>query len=83
LKEARDKGGKVRGKYILLSVLPMLVLLGTLSCQPPASRPKKSIVVTYSVLGSLVKELVGDKATVTVSIPKVWTRMNGNHPLKI
>jgi zinc/manganese transport system substrate-binding protein len=30
---------------------------------------KKSIVVTYSVLGAVVKELVGDKANVTVSIP--------------
>jgi zinc/manganese transport system substrate-binding protein len=26
-------------------------------------------VVTYSILGSIVKELVGDKATVTVSVP--------------
>lgn len=29
----------------------------------------KAIVVTYSVLGSVVKDLVGDKATVTVLIP--------------
>jgi len=46
-----------------------LLLLGTLSCQPSATSTKKSIVVTYSILGSIVKELVGDKATVTVSIP--------------
>lgn len=61
----------MKGKYILLSVLFTLVLLGTLSCQPSSGGPggKKSIVVTYSVLGSIVKELVGDKATVTVSIP--------------
>jgi zinc/manganese transport system substrate-binding protein len=30
---------------------------------------KKSIVVTYSVLGSVVKDLIGDKANVIVSIP--------------
>ena len=53
----------------MLSLLLALVLLGTLSCQPSTSSPKKSIVVTYSILGSIVKELVGDKATVTVSIP--------------
>jgi zinc/manganese transport system substrate-binding protein len=34
----------------------------------------KSIVVTYSILGAVVKDLVGDKATVTVSIP------NGQDP---
>jgi zinc/manganese transport system substrate-binding protein len=33
-----------------------------------------SIVVTYSILGSIVKDLVGDQATVTVSIP------NGQDP---
>jgi zinc/manganese transport system substrate-binding protein len=30
---------------------------------------KKSIIVTYSILGSVVKDLVGDKANVTISIP--------------
>jgi len=59
----------MRGRCTLLSVLLTLVLLSTLSCQPSTSNPKKSIVVTYSTLGSIVKELVGDKATVTVSIP--------------
>jgi zinc/manganese transport system substrate-binding protein len=41
----------------------------TLSCQPPAIGAKKSIVVTYSILGSIVRELVGDMATVTVPMP--------------
>ena len=59
----------MRGKYILASVLLALVLLGTLSCQPSSSSSEKHIVATYSVLGSIVKELVGDKATVTVSVP--------------
>ncbi len=59
----------MRWKHILLSVFLTLVVLGMLSCQPSTSGPGKSIVVTYSVLGSVVKELVGDKATVTVSVP--------------
>ncbi len=50
-------------------MLLTLVLVGTLSCQPSTSGPKQSIVVTYSILGSMVKDLVGDKATVTVSVP--------------
>jgi zinc/manganese transport system substrate-binding protein len=59
----------MRGKYVLTSILLMLVLVGSLSCQSSANGSGKHIVVTYSVLGSIVKELVGDKATVTVSIP--------------
>ena len=59
----------MRGKYILASVLLALVLLSTLSCQPSSNSSEKSIVTTYSVLGSIVKELVGDKATVTVAVP--------------
>ena len=34
-----------------------------------ATTGKKSIVVTYSILGSVVKELVGNQANVIVSIP--------------
>jgi zinc/manganese transport system substrate-binding protein len=43
-----------------------------LACQPStgiSNTSKKSIVVTYSILGSIVKDLVGEKANVTVSIP--------------
>jgi zinc/manganese transport system substrate-binding protein len=58
----------MRGKYVLIAILVMLLLVGSLSCQSSTSGPGKHIVVTYSVLGSIVKELVGDKATVTVSI---------------
>ncbi|MBI4180912.1 MAG: zinc ABC transporter substrate-binding protein [Chloroflexi bacterium] len=59
----------MKGKLILLPILAVF-LLGTLSsCQPVATSGKKSIVVTYSVLGSIVKDLVGDNANVTVSIP--------------
>ncbi len=62
----------MKGRYILLAVLVTLTLIGTMACQPDTSvsnAGKKSIVVTYSVLGSIVKELVGEKAMVTVSIP--------------
>jgi zinc/manganese transport system substrate-binding protein len=59
----------MRGKFILVPMLLMLVLASTLSCQPSTSSSEKHIVVTYSILGSIVKELVGNEATVTVSIP--------------
>jgi zinc/manganese transport system substrate-binding protein len=59
----------MKWKHLVLVSLTVLLILSTLSCQPPASTSKKSIVVTYSILGSLVKQLVGDKAAVTVSIP--------------
>lgn len=58
----------MKGRLIPLLVLATL-LLGMSSCQPPVTSSKKSVVVTYSILGSIVKDLVGDKATVTVSIP--------------
>lgn len=61
----------MKGKHILLAVA-IMVLLGAPACQPgtgAVNAGKKSIVVTYSVLGAVVKELVGDQAVVTVSIP--------------
>ena len=62
----------MKRKYIIAAALMTLVLFSTLACQPGAvtsNTSKKSIVVTYSILGSIVKDLVGDKANVTVSIP--------------
>lgn len=62
----------MKSKTIVLSIIAMLLLITTMACQPGAgtnSGGKKSIVVTYSILSSIVKDLVGDKATVTVSIP--------------
>lgn len=41
---------------------------------PAADSSQKTIVVTYSILGSIVKDLVGDKAKVTVLMP------NGKDP---
>jgi zinc/manganese transport system substrate-binding protein len=56
--------------------LLIIVLLIT-ACQPTSSTgqdAKRTIVVTYSILGSLVKELVGEQANVVVLIP------NGQDP---
>lgn len=56
----------------LLGVLFSIVILGSCT-QPPTSPPndddRPEVVVTYSVLGTLVSELVGDIARVTVIIP--------------
>jgi zinc/manganese transport system substrate-binding protein len=54
------------------AILISAVLLSALGCRPintTTPSTDKSIVVTYSVMGALVKELVGSKARVTVSIP--------------
>ncbi|MGD0779459.1 MAG: metal ABC transporter substrate-binding protein [Dehalococcoidales bacterium] len=61
----------MKSKFVLLSILAMLLLFTTLACQSEvtSNTGKKSIVVTYSILGSLVKDLVGNQATVTVSVP--------------
>ena len=58
----------VKLKYVIFPLLTLLILI-TISCQIQTTNTKKSIVVTYSVLGSIVKELVGDETDVTVSIP--------------
>ncbi|HSW57506.1 MAG TPA: metal ABC transporter substrate-binding protein [Dehalococcoidales bacterium] len=55
---------------ILTMIIPVVACNGNNS---DTERPK-SIVVTYSILGSLVKELVGQEAVVTVLIP------NGKDP---
>jgi zinc/manganese transport system substrate-binding protein len=69
-------GGNILKNIILISLI-VLLLVSVSACQagPAAtSDGKKSIVVTYSILGSVVKDLAGDKAAVTVSIP------NGQDP---
>ncbi len=53
---------------ILLVILAAVMVLS--SCQPQTGGDKKSIVVTYSILGSIVKELVGGQAEVIVSMPE-------------
>jgi zinc/manganese transport system substrate-binding protein len=57
---------------IFVSLLMSSVIISTTACQTgvnTSSTSKKSIVVTYSILGSIVKDLVGDKTNVTISIP--------------
>jgi zinc/manganese transport system substrate-binding protein len=58
-------------KRLAVFILIVLCLVPVMACQPKsqANPGKKSIVVTYSILGAVVKDLVGDKAVVTVSIP--------------
>ncbi len=72
-----------RRTNVRLSLRPGLVAtlaiaaIVTGACGTPAASSAgagKSIVVTYSVLGSVVKDLVGDAATVTVLMP------NGSDP---
>jgi zinc/manganese transport system substrate-binding protein len=58
-------------KKLLIILFILVISFSALSCQKVGSGNdgKKSIVVTYSILGSIVKELVGNQANVTVSIP--------------
>ena len=44
----------------------IIVLLAACSSTKPQTTTRPNIVVTYSVLGSVVSDLVGDGATVTV-----------------
>ncbi|MDO8568086.1 MAG: metal ABC transporter substrate-binding protein [Dehalococcoidales bacterium] len=59
----------MRAKCILGFLLIGLFLLIASACQPQVPAGKKTIVVTYSILGSVVKEMVGDSVNVVVSVP--------------
>jgi len=56
-------------RYFLLAGLVIAVIIIAASCHQTAHKTKKSIVVTYSILGSIVQELADGRADVTVSIP--------------
>lgn len=60
-------------KSLLISIIALMILalaLSACNAAPATSENgKKTIVVTYSILGSVVKELVGDQANVVVSMP--------------
>jgi zinc/manganese transport system substrate-binding protein len=58
----------------LYGLLILFLLLSSCQANTPAKNSQKTIVVTYSILGAVVKDLVGDKATVIVSMP------NGQDP---
>jgi len=66
----------MRTRYYILIWGLLLASLALTACQPAGNinSGKKSIVVTYAVLGAVVKDLVGDKVDVTVPIP------NGQDP---
>ena len=66
-----------RGIGTRTAAIVAVVALAVAGCTGASATPApagKSIVVTYSVLGSVVKDLVGDAATVTVLMP------NGSDP---
>jgi zinc/manganese transport system substrate-binding protein len=58
---------KIAAYFLLIVVLSA----STLACQSGITQTngQKTIVATYSILGSIVKDLVGDQARVIVSIP--------------
>jgi zinc/manganese transport system substrate-binding protein len=57
------------GIILVATVLSSALALAFPSCVRKAGAGKKTVVVTYSILGSVVKELVGDSFDVIVSIP--------------
>jgi zinc/manganese transport system substrate-binding protein len=60
--------------FLLYGIIFFSLLLSACQANAPAKSSQKTIVVTYSILGAVVKDLVGDKATVIVSMP------NGQDP---
>ncbi len=79
----------MKGKYIILVSLVALILFGMLACKSSndgtwalgnVEKGKPTIVVTYSILGSIVKDLVGHNATVLVSIPAGISPCEGFDP---
>jgi zinc/manganese transport system substrate-binding protein len=61
-------------KAVLFITLTALLLAACQSAAPAAQAGKQTIVVTYSILGALVKDLVGSDAEVVVLVP------NGQDP---
>ncbi len=61
-------------KAIYITLFIALLMTGCLPTPQTGQDGKKTIVVTYSILGALVKDLVGDQANVVVLIP------NGQDP---
>jgi zinc/manganese transport system substrate-binding protein len=60
-----------RKVWVCISLI-LVAILFLVSCQftaQPAAAGKKTIVITYSILGSVVKDLVGDSANVVVMMP--------------
>jgi zinc/manganese transport system substrate-binding protein len=60
---------KVFAQAILAAAIGLAAVLLLGSCAAKARSSRKTIVVSYSILGSVVKDLVGDAFDVVVSIP--------------
>jgi zinc/manganese transport system substrate-binding protein len=58
-------------KKVAVLILVCVLLITIVGCVSETNSPnnKKSIVVTYSILGSVVKDLAADQADVRVLIP--------------
>jgi len=62
----------MKRKFFAYSGLFLVTVILLASCQQgvqSVDRSKKTVVVTYSILGSVVKELAGDSANVVVMMP--------------
>ena len=62
----------MKRKFFAYSGLFLGTVVLLAACQPglqPVDRSKKMVVVTYSILGSVVKELAGDSVNVVVLMP--------------
>ena len=60
-----------RKVWVCISLI-LVAILFLVSCQStaqPVAAGKKTVVVTYSILGSVVNDLVGDSANVVVMMP--------------
>ena len=68
-KAARAGGRRVLRRGAWIGAAVAFVVAGCAGGTASPSPDAKSVVVTYSVLGSVVKDLVGDAATVTVLMP--------------
>jgi zinc/manganese transport system substrate-binding protein len=58
--------------YLLAAIASVTLIIPFTGCQQSSDAGNvrgKTIVVTYSIMGSLVKDLVGDNAEVIISIP--------------
>jgi len=62
-------GGRGLPGMLLAALVAIAAVVAGCSSGPAPSGDGKSIVVTYSALGAVVRDLVGDAATVTVLVP--------------
>ena len=73
-------GAMLAGLLLVIATIPLIASCQSSQSTGNVSSGEKSIVVTYSILGSVVKDLVGDNATVTVIIPSGVSPCEGYDP---